>query len=101
MFTYDGAPGHCTNISQTGRCVAGMPLTSFDIIKIDVNVTVAGSYSIKTSQINGFSFSGSGIFETAGYNVVFLTGNGTPILDGIFEFSPGNNGCLFPITVSQ
>ena len=75
-----------------------MPSTSLDTIKTDVYVTVvAGSYSIRTSQIHGFSFSGSGIFETAGYNVVFLTGNGTPIP----ECSPGNYGCLFPITESQ
>ncbi len=100
VFTYDGAPSSCTNISRGGAYTAGVLLTGSNVVKIDINVMVTGTYSISTPVINGFSFSGTGLLETLGYGVVTLTGTGTPIVDGTFSFTPTNNGCPFPISVS-
>ncbi len=99
VFTYDGAPGNCTNISRGGTYTAGVPLTSANMIKIDVNVVITGTYSIVTPVVNGFAFTGSGNLETMGYQVVTLTGTGTPLVDGVFNFIPPNNGCPFQISV--
>ncbi len=99
-FTYDGAPGSCTNITRGGTYTVGIALTSANKITIDVNVITIGSYYITTPLVNGFSFSGSGNFPNFGYQVVTLTGIGTPIATGGFVFTPSNNGCPFQITVS-
>lgn len=98
VFTYDGAPSSCTNISRGGNFVAGIPLTEKNAVRIDVNVVVPGTYSVTTTLINGFLFSGTGELSTAGYGVVTLTAIGTPVTDGIFIFTPPN-GCPFQISV--
>ena len=100
VFTYDGAPNSCTNISVGGMYSVGMPLTNLNRVKIDVNVNVTGTYSITTALINGFLFSGSGNLETMGYGTVILQGTGTPVAIGRFVFIPSNNGCPFLITVN-
>jgi hypothetical protein len=100
VFTYDGAPSSCTNISRGGAYTAGVPLTDLNVVKIDVNVVVTGTYSISTPVVNGFSFYGTGLLETMGYGIVTLTGTGTPIAAGTFSFTPSNNGCPFPIFVA-
>ena len=99
VFTFDGAPNNCTNISRAGMYTVGIPLTSLNKIKIDVNVNVPGSYSITTPLTNGFSFSGSGFLDTMGYGTVILQAAGTPLASGTFIFAPNNNGCLFAIYV--
>jgi len=100
LFTYNGAPGPCTNVSFDGNYKAGVPLIASNNVKIDLTVIRTGNYMITTSLLNGFSFSGTGYFPTIGYQVVTLTGSGTPNTDGIFKFTPSNNGCPFAILVS-
>jgi hypothetical protein len=99
VITFDGYPGPCTNISRGGVYNAGVPLTGSNIIKIDVNVVIPGSYSIETPLSNGILFSGTGILETPGYGVVILIASGTPVADGVFDFTPTNNGCPFSVSV--
>ena len=99
VFTFDGAPSSCTNVSVQGRYNGGIPLTSLNEVKIDVVVIVIGTYFITTPLINGFSFSGSGNFETMGYSTVILQGTGTPVVNGVSIFNPSNNGCAFSIFV--
>lgn len=100
VFTFDGAPNSCTNISKSGVYIVGIPLTTSNKIKIDVNVIVPGSYLITTAVINGFSFSGSGTLETMGFGTVMLYATGTPLVTGTFIFTPSNNGCPFPVYVN-
>ncbi len=99
VYTFDGAPNSCTNISKAGVYNAGIPVTSLNKVRIHVNVIVPGSYSITTPVINGFSFSGSGDFETMGFGTVMLYATGTPIAGGTLIFTPSNNGCIFAIYV--
>ena len=100
VFTYDGAPAACTNLSVFGTYKAGVPLTERNVVMIDVNVIRPGRYSITTELINGFLFSGNGDLPTAGYAVVKFTGIGIPVKDGAFIFTP-SNGCPFVIQVNQ
>jgi hypothetical protein len=99
VFTFNGAPGPCTNVSVGGNYTAGNLLTASNIIKIDVNVLKTGTYSIKTDLLNGILFSGSGSLTTMGYDVVSLNGTGTPTIEGVFRYIPSNNGCPFAIRV--
>ncbi len=55
-------------------------------------VTVPGCWSITTSVINGYSFSGSGTFTTTGTEVFYLTASGTPITAQTDHFTTGAGG---------
>ena len=48
-------------------------------IEVKVNVIKTGSYSIRTDTQNGFGFADSGIFNSAGINIIKLKSTGTPI----------------------
>lgn len=98
-FTYDGAPASCTNVRIGGNYKVGNSLNELHKVSIDVSVLKTGNYNITTALINGISFSGSGNLPTLGYSVVELVGTGTPITDGVFKFTPSNNGCSFGLRV--
>jgi hypothetical protein len=92
-FTID-----CTTAFENGTYQAGLPLTAANTVEIDVNVTVAGSYSITTTAVNGITFSGSGILP-AGAQTITLTGSGTPAAAGTFNIPVvfGTANCTFPL----
>ncbi|MBC7890391.1 MAG: hypothetical protein H7Z13_21145 [Ferruginibacter sp.] len=100
VFTYTGAPGTCTSATPAGTYTAGIALTASNTVVVGVNVTTIGTYILSTPIVNGFSFSGSGSFTATGPQIVTLTGSGTPGASGIFNFTPSNNGCSFPVTVA-
>jgi hypothetical protein len=85
------------NIS--GTFAAGTALTAASTVKIDVNVTSAGLYSVTTgSNINGVTFSGSGVFTGIGLKTITLTSNNTPSAGGTFSYTPSGAGCAFDVT---
>ncbi|MEO6547470.1 MAG: hypothetical protein ABIN94_05700 [Ferruginibacter sp.] len=96
VFTYGGAPNACTTAVPTGFYTVGVPLDASNSVTIAVNTTTAGAYSITTPVVNGISFIGSGNLAT-GPGTVVLTGTGTPVAGGVFNYTPPN-GCSFPIT---
>ena len=98
-FTFPSAPNACANDTVYGTYMAGSALSATNRIKIPVNVTIIGAYSITTTTLNGISFSSAGTFTTTGAQSIILTGAGTPLLAGPFNYSPGSNGCSFLITV--
>lgn len=98
-FTYPFAPNACATDTVYGVYMVGSALVSTNYVKIPVNVTIAGAYSTNTLTVNGISFSGSGTFTTIGAQFMLLSGTGTPVLAGPFNYSPGSNGCSFLITV--
>ncbi|MEO7767588.1 MAG: hypothetical protein ABIS01_09185 [Ferruginibacter sp.] len=99
VFTYGGATGACTSAISAGTFTAGIPLTAANTMTIGVNVTTLGTYSISTATSNGISFGGSGSFSTLGPNTVVLVATGTPLVAGLFSYTPSINGCSFPVTV--
>lgn len=102
-FTYDGAPGSCSSPVINGTFAAGTALTSASTIKLGVNVSVAGTYSITTtsSNSNGVTFSASGVFSGTGAQTITLTSTNTPTAAGPFNYTPSGGGCSFDITYTS
>lgn len=100
IFTFAGSPGACTDAVVTGYYQTESLLDTNDVVTIAVNVSTIGSYSISTPIVNGINFSGSGSFSTPGLQTIRITGSGIPIFAGTYSFSPGLNGCNFPVTIS-
>lgn len=99
-FTFPSAVSDCKLVTVTGNYIAASALTSSNTLAgIQVNVTAPGTYYLSTVPNNGISFTASGSFTTTGLQTITLTGSGTPITSGSFNYSPGNNGCSFTITV--
>ena len=72
------ATGNCELITAGGTFVATKPLNDSNFLLVPVNVTAPGSYAISTDTVNGYSFSATGNFATAGKTTVQLKGKGEP-----------------------
>jgi hypothetical protein len=71
--------GDCMNKVVKGTYMVNKALTDSNYIQVAVRVTAKGSYSISTTNvINGYSFSGSGVFKDTGLVQVKLVGTGVP-----------------------
>jgi hypothetical protein len=70
----------CSSIQVFGQYLTGSALGTAQHIKVTVEVTKAGSYSITAMSVpdNGYYFSASGEFLTTGTYEVILQGAGTP-----------------------
>lgn len=69
------------DIEASWKAYIGVPLTATNnTIKLKVNVTNKGYWQIASepSIVNGMSFNGSGVFNSAGEHEVELIGQGTP-----------------------
>ncbi len=102
-FTLEGAPGACTASVVNGTYTASVPLDATNTIVIKADVTVAGSYSITTTTVNGITFSASGVFSATGTGIsVTLTGSGVPVSSGTTTLTPqtGGSSCSIDIPVA-
>lgn len=102
VFTLGGSPLGCTGVTLNGSYAVGSSLTSANNVKMDVNVTTAGSYAIATTTVDGFSFSAAGTFSATGAQTVTLVGSGSPTASGNFNFPATGNAstCTFSVTVT-
>jgi hypothetical protein len=99
FYTLEGAPGGCTGSVIAGIYSVGTALTSANTVTLSVNVASKGTYSMRTTSVNGVYFSGSGTFTSVGLQNIILTGVGTPVRKGIFSFVPStNNTCNFDVS---
>lgn len=82
----------------------GIALDNTNTITVSISTTKATAYSIYTNTVNGYSFSGQGVFTAAGTYTVTLTGTGTPILAQTDTFTialvNGNTICTANVTVT-
>jgi hypothetical protein len=71
-------------------------------VDIQIDVSEVGSYSIKTDTINGYSFSGAGVFNVQGINTVRLIGAGKPLMPGfdMFTLKFDTSVCQFNVNVT-
>lgn len=100
VFTYGGGSGTCSPISVNGSYNTGNALnSSANTVSVEVNVTTAGTYTISTNTVNGYSFSKSGVFTTTGTQTVDLAGSGTPANAGTDNFTI-TGGCSFSVQVT-
>jgi hypothetical protein len=80
--------GLCLPKTISGSYVANTVLVpSLNTITVDVVVAAAGSYTIYTDTVNGYSFRGTGSFTAAGAAQVVLKASGTPIMPGTNVFT--------------
>lgn len=92
---------NCSSAIPAGTYQVGTALTSANTITLNVTVTTTGTWSITTgSAVNGVTFAGSGTFTTTGAQTIVLTGSGTPVAGGPFNFpiTVGTSTCNFPCT---
>lgn len=102
VFTLSqGTGGTCIDASVSGSYVKNVALTSTNQVSIKLDVTTAGTYSISTNSVNGYSFSGSGTVGGTGAQTVILTASGTPTNEGTntFTVTAGTSTCTFTVTV--
>lgn len=98
----------CSDIIVSGSYKKGTPLTTDNTIKVRVNVSKEGAYSIYTPVTNGIRFEASGEFSASqfGSQLVTLIGKGTPTIVEDFPIkittsSPqGNAECSTTIPVT-
>ncbi len=94
----------CSSVTFNGAYLTGSPLNASNTLTIDVLVNVIESYTISTNTVNGYSFSGSGVFTSVGLNTITLSGTGTPIAEQMdnFTITFANTGdtCSADVTVS-
>ena len=102
VYTLSGAGATCTGSLLTGDYYAGNPLTAGNTVVLKVDVTTIGTYTVSTSLVDGFRFSGSGTFVNTGIQTITLTGSGTPAAIGSFNVTiPVGAGCSFTVTVTS
>lgn len=81
----------CGTISHSGDYMIGIAMTSGNKMKLTVNVTNPGFWSMWTNTVNGYSFAGTGTFLTTGSQEIELIGSGTPINSGNDSFILSSN----------
>ena len=96
----DGS-GECLPSSVQGNYIAGTALTASNFINVTVNITKAGSYSISSDVVNGYSFAANGIAVSTGEQTIKLTGSGNPTSDGLntFTIKFGTSQCNIVVDV--
>lgn len=100
-YSFDGAPNICSNDTVSGTYVNNVTLDSTAQVIIHVLVDTAGTYTISTDTVNGYYFSGSGIFVSTGLQTVLLHAAGTPQHTGedIFTVGALQPSCSFSVNV--
>lgn len=99
--TLDGAPNACTPVTVNGTYTVGTALTAANNVQIRVDVTSAGSYTISTNTVTGFSFSKTGTVAVGNDQLITLDGTGNPTTQGVQSFTVtfGTSTCTFTVNV--
>jgi uncharacterized protein (TIGR02145 family) len=99
-----GSGGSCANTMVNGLFFKGIDISS-NYVSLDVQVTVIGNWSISTDLVNGYSFSGNGVFTSTGTNQVNLYGSGIPVnnqTDMLTATSDiDGSSCTFSVTIES
>ena len=88
-----------TAIGVEGSYSRGNTLAAAHRLAVTVNVSQAGSYSLSTAVVNGYSFSVTSTVA-AGVQIVYVPGSGTPIAAGLNSFTLSGNGGSRSFTVA-
>lgn len=104
-FTLESTAGNCGGIVVNGSYATATALNFTNTVKVNVNVTAIGTYSISTgaTPVNGMTFAAAGIFTTTGVQSVTLFGTGTPAANGntTVPITAGTSTCSFVIPVGN
>ena len=101
--TLKDSSGNCLSESVAGTYYDGVIPGDTNYVQLEVNVSGTGSYNIHTDLQNGFEFSDSGFFTTAGINIIKLKVSGTPILQVATAFTVtfDSTSCIFSVNVKD
>lgn len=96
----DTATGDCSPFKINGIFRVDSVLNNENYVDVQVNVTIPGTFEIKSDSINGYSFKKTGTLGT-GLNTVRLYASGKPLATGVntFTIAYGLSSCSFDITV--
>jgi hypothetical protein len=96
----DTTTGACLPVIVNGIFMVDSVLNNDNYVDVQANVSVGGTFEIKSDTVNGFSFRKSGTFS-AGLNVIRLYASGKPLATGVhtFHITYGLSSCSFTITV--
>lgn len=83
---HSDATDECLPKTVSGSFIARKVLNDSNFVEIEIDVSKAGSYSIASDTVNGYSFHGTGNFTTTGINRIKLKGQGTPAVAGTNTF---------------
>jgi hypothetical protein len=99
--TLDGAPNACTPATVNGTYRVGTALGASNTVQVQVDVTTAGTYTISTNTVTGFSFTKSGTLAVGNDQLITLDGSGTPTTQGTQTFTVtfGSSTCTFTVNV--
>ncbi len=91
--------GSCLSETISGVFIAGKEMNDTNYLQVGVNVKSTGKYTIKSTTVNGYSFSASGSFNTTGLNTVKLAATGKPVTAGANNFSVNFDTSVCKITI--
>ncbi len=96
------ATGECLPSIVMGTYKVDTALNSSNYIDVHVNITIPGTFVVKSDTINGYSFYKEGTLGNVGDNVVRLYGTGKPIAAGTntFVIRFGTSVCAIAVTVT-
>jgi hypothetical protein len=99
-YVFTGAPTDCSGATLSGNYTAGVATSQSNTANININVSTTGSYNISTPQVNGVSFQGTGLINTAGNQTLVLYAIGIPAIAGTFNYTISGSGstCTFSVT---
>jgi hypothetical protein len=99
-FTFAGGNGTNCSATVNGTYQVGQALGSSNFIDLNVNTTVAGTYTLNLNTGNGYSLAGTGTLSV-GPGAIRLNATGTPTTAGTqtITVSFGANSCTFSIIV--
>lgn len=104
VFTLDGSPAGCSAFDLTGNYYKDSTLDVRHSVKLNVNVTSVGTYTISTNPVNGYRFTYTGAFSATGPAQITLAATGKPLNAGTDNFTVSVAGstetCTFPVTVT-
>jgi hypothetical protein len=91
--------GGCYPFTVHGTYYNGITPPDTNYVEINVDVTSPGAYRITSDEQNGVTFSGSGVFNQTGLNVVRLKSTGAFLKDTTIDFHTffDSTSCVFRI----
>lgn len=110
-FDSSGVSAGSLKSASTGDCLPSIVmgnyqkdslLTNSNYIDVHVNITIPGTFEVKSDTVNGYSFFKAGTLGNTGDNIVRLYATGTPLAAGtdIFTIKYGTSVCTVAVTVT-
>lgn len=100
--TLGTATDTCTGAVVSGTYKKNAALATTNTVRLSVNVTTAGTYTISTDTLKGIYFASTGSFSATGVQSISLQGIGTPTDSAAalrFRVRYGTSSCTFLLKI--